>query len=81
MTSNAGQNSFANKTKNERDAFVYSEHEERGISPKQASPMIETPARQDRQHSLSAAPMHPIHGNFGCARSKITYSVRIHSVL
>jgi chromate transport protein ChrA len=30
---------------------------------------------------LSAASMDPIHDNFGCARNKITYSVRIHSVL
>jgi hypothetical protein len=51
VTSNAGQNPFANKTENERDAFVYFKHEERGIGPKRASQMIEMLARQDRQHS------------------------------
>jgi hypothetical protein len=80
-TSNAGPNAFANKTGNKCDAFVYFKHEERGIGPKRASQMTQMLARQDRQHSSGAASMAPIHDNFGRARSKITYSVRIHSVL
>jgi hypothetical protein len=51
VTSNGGQNSSANKTEKERDAFVYFKQQERGIGPKQASQMIEMLARQDRQHS------------------------------
>jgi hypothetical protein len=38
--------------------------------------MIEMLARAGSTALLSAAPMDPIHDNFGYARNKITYSVQ-----
>jgi hypothetical protein len=46
VTTNAGQNSFANKTENESGAFVYFKSEESAIGKKLASQMIEMLGRK-----------------------------------
>jgi hypothetical protein len=46
VTTNAGQNSFANKTENESGAFIYFKSEESAIGAKLASPMIEMLGRK-----------------------------------
>jgi hypothetical protein len=75
VTSNGGQNSSANKTEKERDAFVYFKQQERRIGPKTGMADDRDAGAARSAALLSAVPMDPIHDNFGCTRNKITYSV------